>query len=52
MFIKDVCLETQATKKAIEYYIEQGLITPIVLENGYRDFSASDCEKLKKIKIC
>lgn len=51
MFIKDVCLETQATKKAIEYYIEQGLITPIVLENGYRDFSASDCEKLKKISM-
>ncbi|MGM9531722.1 MerR family transcriptional regulator, partial [Intestinibacter sp.] len=51
MFMKDVCLETQATKKAIEYYIEQGLITPTVLKNGYRDFSCEDCEKLKKISM-
>ena len=51
MFIKDVCLETQATKKAVEYYIEQGLIAPKILENGYRDFSCDDCEKLKKISM-
>lgn len=51
MFIKEVCAITKLTKKAIEYYIEQGLIFPDVLENGYRDFSTDDIEKLKKIAV-
>ncbi|WP_315118270.1 MerR family transcriptional regulator [uncultured Clostridium sp.] len=51
MFIKEVCVTTKLTKKAIEYYIEQSLIFPDVLENGYRDFSTDDIEKLKKIAI-
>ncbi|MEW9095975.1 MAG: MerR family transcriptional regulator [Clostridiaceae bacterium] len=51
MLIKEVCEITKLTKKAIEYYIEQGLIFPTVLENGYRDFSTDDIEKLKKIAI-
>ncbi|MBU5483319.1 MerR family transcriptional regulator [Clostridium sp. MSJ-11] len=51
MFIKEVCTTTKLTKKAIEYYIEQGLIFPDILENGYRDFSTDDIEKLKKIAV-
>ncbi|MDO5402823.1 MAG: MerR family transcriptional regulator, partial [Eubacteriales bacterium] len=39
------------TKKAIEYYLEQGLINPAILENGYRDFSKQDLEKLKQIAL-
>ena len=35
MLIKDVCLKAKVTKKAVEYYIEQGLISPRILENGY-----------------
>ena len=38
-------------KKAIEYYVEQGLIRPQIQENGYRVFSEEDVEKLKKIAI-
>lgn len=51
MLIKEVCVATKLTKKAVEYYTEQGLISPDILENGYRDFSIDDLERLKKIAI-
>lgn len=51
MLINDVCNVCALTKKAIEYYVEQGLISPRICENGYREFSQSDVEKLKKISI-
>ena len=34
MLIHEVCKECNLTKKAIEYYGEQGLISPTVMENG------------------
>lgn len=49
MLINEVCKKCNLTKKAIEYYIEQKLVQPQILENGYRDFSVNDVEKLKKI---
>lgn len=51
MLINAVCKECSVTKKAVEYYIEQGLISPTVQENGYRDFSEEDVCHLKKISI-
>jgi len=51
MLINEVCKACNLTKKAIEYYGEHGLISPAVMGNGYRRFSASDAEKLKKISI-
>lgn len=51
MLIGDATKRTGLTKKAIEYYTEQGLISPAVLENGYRDFSGSDVERLNKISV-
>lgn len=51
MLINEVCKECKLTKKAIEYYEKQLLIQPQVLENGYRDFSNSEIEQLKKIAI-
>ncbi len=51
MLIKEVCADTNLTKKAVEYYIEQGLIYPDILENGYRDFSVDDIDRLKKIAV-
>lgn len=47
----EVCKECNLTKKAIEYYTDQGLINPSVSENGYRNFSQNDVERLKKIAI-
>lgn len=38
MLINEVAKLCNLTKKAVEYYTEQGLISPNILENGYRDF--------------
>ena len=51
MLINAVCRECGLTKKAVEYYIEQGLVAPSVQENGYRDFSDADLARLKKISV-
>lgn len=51
MLIAEVCKATGLTKKAVEYYTEQGFIAPALLSNGYRDFSESDAEKLRKIRV-
>lgn len=49
MLINEVSKHTGLTKKAIEYYVERELLYPSILENGYRDFSKSQVEQLKKI---
>lgn len=51
MLINEVAKLCNLTKKAVEYYTEQGLICPNILENGYRDFSKQDIEILKKIAL-
>lgn len=51
MLIGEAARTTHLTKKAIEYYAEQGLINPKTGENGYRCFSSDDVEKLGKIAV-
>ncbi|MEZ3493353.1 MAG: MerR family transcriptional regulator [Lachnospiraceae bacterium] len=51
VLINEVCKTCALTKKAVEYYIAQGLVAPSVQENGYRDFSDADIERLKKISV-
>jgi DNA-binding transcriptional MerR regulator len=51
MLINEAGKKTQLTKKAIEYYAEQNLVFPAVLENGYRDFTQADIENLRKIAV-
>jgi len=51
MLIAEVCRLTGLTKKAVEYYVEQGLVSPKPQENGYRDFQDGDVEQLKKIRV-
>lgn len=51
MLINEVCKKCKLTKKAIEYYVGQKLVQPEILENGYRNFSISDVERLKKVAI-
>lgn len=51
MFMHEVCEVTGLTRKAVEYYTMQNLISPSVLENGYRDFSETDVERLKKVSV-
>lgn len=51
MLINEVAKLCDLTKKAVEYYSEQGLICPNILENGYRDFSNEDMKVLKQIAL-
>jgi DNA-binding transcriptional MerR regulator len=51
MLINQVSKITGLTKKAIEYYTLQGLISPLVLDNGYRDYNENDIELLNKISV-
>lgn len=51
MLINEVRKNTNLTKKAIEYYTMQGLIVPQVLDNGYRDYSQEDIERLNTISV-
>ena len=51
MLIHEVAKSCDLTQKAVEYYVEQGLVCPCVLENGYRDFSKQDAERLKQIAL-
>ena len=51
MYINEAAKLTGATKKAIEYYCQKGLLDPAISENGYKFFSAEDVEKLKKISL-
>lgn len=51
MLRNEVQDKTNLSRKAIEYYEEKGLIHPIKLENGYRDYSDEDVEVLKRISL-
>lgn len=51
VLINEVAKLCNLTKKAVEYYTEQGLVYPNILENGYRDFSQQEVETLKQIAL-
>lgn len=51
MLINEVAKMCDVTKKAIQYYVSQGVITPTVLENGYSDFSDEDVNIIKKVVL-
>lgn len=42
---------TGLTRKAIEYYEEKSLISPIRKDNNYREYSMEDVKTLKKISV-
>ena len=51
MLMNEAAKRCNITKKAIQYYVEQGLITPVILENGYKDFSEEEVKVLKQIVL-
>ena len=51
MFIKEVRDRCNITKKALDYYESKGLISPKVLDNGYRDYSENDVATIKEISV-
>ncbi|MBR1597358.1 MAG: MerR family transcriptional regulator [Lachnospiraceae bacterium] len=51
MKINEVEEFLQISKANIRFYEKEGLLTPARSENGYRDYSEEDVERLKKIII-
>ena len=51
MLIRELEKETGLERATIRFYEKEGLITPSRAENGYRSYSAEDCEALLKIKL-
>lgn len=51
MFINEVCKLTGLTKKAVEYYEKQGLLSPEIMENGYRKYEIEEISALKEISL-
>ncbi len=51
MYIKEVSLKTNLSKKTIHFYEKSGLISPRILENGYRIYTNDDIERLNKISF-
>lgn len=51
MLINEIAKRCPITKKAVQYYVEQDLIAPKILENGYKDFSEEDVERLKQVVL-
>jgi len=51
VFINEVCKLTGLTKKAVEYYEKQGLLSPEIMENGYRKYEIEEISALKEISL-
>lgn len=51
MLMNEACRASGLTRKAIEYYCAQGLLSPETGENGYRRFSEEDVQTLRKIAV-
>ena len=51
MLINQIAKKCNITKKAVQYYVETGLLNPKILENGYKDFSEEDVNLLKKVVL-
>lgn len=51
MLINEIAKRCNITKKAVQYYVEQGLLFPDISENGYKNFSKADEEILRKIVL-
>jgi len=51
MLINEIARECNITKKAVQYYVEQGLLVPKILENGYKEFLEQDIKLLKQIVL-
>ena len=51
MTIKELEEAVGMTRANIRFYEQEGLISPLRGENGYRDYSQADAETLEKIKL-
>ncbi|MDR8409845.1 MerR family transcriptional regulator [Nonomuraea sp. 3-1Str] len=50
MRIGDLARETGVNKRLLRYYEEQGLLRPLRLDNGYREYSEADVATVRHIR--
>ena len=50
MRVHEVCKKTGLSRKAVHFYIQEGLISPAKNENGYYDLNESDLKTLEIIQ--
>lgn len=51
MLINETAKRCGITKKAVQYYVEQGLIVPDILGNGYKDFSEENIKTINQVVL-
>jgi DNA-binding transcriptional MerR regulator len=51
MRIQELERRTGLERPSIGFYEKEGLLIPVGLENGYREYSEAEVELLKKIKL-
>lgn len=51
MLIRELEVKTGLERATIRFYEREGFIQPIRHSNGYREYTAEDCENLLKIKL-
>lgn len=51
MKIQEACRQAGVTRKAALVAVEQGLLAPARLENGYREFTPEDVARLRRIAV-
>ena len=51
MLLNELCRAAGTTRKAVAYYEEQGLISPRRQENGYREFTPEDAQRVRRITL-
>ncbi|MBD0384765.1 MerR family transcriptional regulator [Paenibacillus sedimenti] len=49
--ISELSRRTGVSLRSLRYYEERNLLNPVRLENGYRDYSETDIEKVKIIQL-
>lgn len=51
MNIGELSRKTGVSLRSLRYYEEKALLNPIRLENGYRDYTESDIERVRIIQL-
>jgi DNA-binding transcriptional MerR regulator len=50
MRIGDLAQETGVNRRLLRYYAEQGLLRPVRLDNGYREYGEADVASVRHIR--
>ncbi|KAB2350188.1 MerR family transcriptional regulator [Actinomadura rudentiformis] len=50
MRIGDLAHQTGVSRRLLRYYEEQGLLTPVRLDNGYREYAKADVATVRHIR--